>query len=181
MQRPETIVYIACTVDGFIARPDDGIDWLDHDPGSDDYGWAAFREGIDAMVMGRRTMDQVLKMGVEWPYQGLTTAVWSRTLTTAQLPEALQAAGVFAMPGTPAELLAALGERGAKKIWIDGGQTLQTFLAAGLVDTLTVTRIPVLIGAGRSLFGAVPEDVALVHQETIAFGSGVVQSTYRLG
>ncbi len=178
--RPSTVVYIATTVDGCIARPDGGIDWLDHDSLGEDYGWADFRAGIDGLVMGRNTFAAVQAMGVDWPYAGLAVTVWSRTMTDADLPTTLREQGVRARSGSPADLLAELRERGASRVWVDGGATVQAFLAAGLVDTLTLTRLPVLIGAGLPLFGALPADVALAHQATRAFASGVTQSTYEV-
>ncbi len=178
MNRPETAVYIATTVDGFIARSDDRLDWLDHDTGGEDYGWEAFRHSVDALVIGRRTYDQVAGFGIEWPYKGLATVVRSRTLTTEDLPATLRDEGVEVSALPAGELLAELGKRGLKRAWIDGGQVVQAFLAAGLVDTLTVSRIPILIGAGVTLFGALPGDVHLTHVETRSFGSGVVQTTY---
>ena len=78
----------------------------------------------------------------------------------------------------PAALLDELAGRGLKSVWIDGGQTLKAFLAEGLVDTLTVTRIPILIGQGVPLFGDLPKDVLLDHLATLFFESGVVQSSY---
>lgn len=178
MSRPTTHVYIAATLDGFIARADDAIDWLDHDAGSDDYGWAAFRGQLDSIVIGRRSFEKVLGFGVDWPYAGLATTVWSRSFTTADVPADLSEHDVSVSALGPRELLDQLGDRGLQSTWIDGGLTLQSFLAAGLIDHLTVTRMPILIGTGIPLFGAVPADVRLTHVETVAFASGVVQSRY---
>lgn len=178
MKRPETSVYIAATVDGFIARQDDRLDWLEHDAGGEDYGFKAFRETLDALVLGRRTYEQVLGFGGQWPYMGLKTMVWSRTLTTEDIPEPLRDQGVEATARLPHQILGALGERGLEHAWIDGGRTTQAFLAAGLVDVITVSRIPILIGRGVPLFGALPADVRLEHLNSRAFPSGVVQSSY---
>ena len=128
--------------------------------------------------MGRQTYEQVLGFGVDWPYRGLATFVWSRTLTNDDIPAALadETVEVSALP--PAALLDELGGRGLNSVWIDGGQTLQAFLAAGLVEVITVTRIPILIGQGTPLFGALPGDIRLRHLDTQSFQSGVVQSSY---
>ena len=128
--------------------------------------------------MGRQTYEQVLGFDVDWPYQGLATFVWSRTLTNDDIPVALADQRVEASALPPAALLDELAGRGLKSVWIDGGQTLQAFLAEGLVDTLTVTRIPILIGQGVPLFGDLPGDVHLEHLDTEFFDSGVVQSSY---
>jgi dihydrofolate reductase len=178
MKRPKTRVYIAATVDGFIARLDDRIDWLAHETHGDDYGWVPFRESIDTLIIGRRTYEQVLSFGMEWPYKGLTTVVWSRSLSNDDVPKALRAEKVEISALAPEALLNDLGERGLKHAWVDGGRTLQTFLAEGLVDVITVTRIPILIGEGIPLFGALPADLHLEHLSTDTFASSVVQSTY---
>ena len=128
--------------------------------------------------MGRQTYEQVLGFGVDWPYQGLATFVWSRTLTNDDIPAALADERVEASALPPAALLDELAGRGLKSVWIDGGQTLKAFLAEGLVDTLTVTRIPILIGQGVPLFGDLSKDVLLDHLATQFFDSGVVQSSY---
>lgn len=179
MTLPSTIVYIATTLDGFIARPNDAIDWLEHDTKGSDYGWEEFRATIDGFLVGRRTYEQVLGFGVPWPYSGLHTSVWSRTLSQDDVPEALQSEQVRIDASSPADVLAGLGERGATKIWIDGGGTIRAFLGAGLVDELVVTRIPILIGEGIRLFGHGTGDIALEHLTTNSFESGVVQSRYR--
>lgn len=176
--RPETSVYIATTLDGFIARPDDSLDWLEHDAGGEDYGYAGFRETLDTLVLGRRTYETVLGFGVQWPYAGLRTVVWSRTLSSHDIPVELREQGVEASALPPTELLADLGSRGLKHAWIDGGVTIQAFLAAGEIDVISVTRMPILIGAGVPLFGALPADLRLEHLNTTAFQSGVVQSSY---
>jgi dihydrofolate reductase len=174
----KTTIYIASTIDGFIARPDGTIDWLEHDSKGQDYGWAAFRQSIDALVLGRQTYEQVLGFGVDWPYRGLATFVWSRTLTNDDIPPTLADDVVEASGLPPAALLDELAGRGLKNVWIDGGQTLQSFLAEGLVDIITVTRLPILIGRGIPLFGHLPSDVHLKHLDTRFFDSGVVQSSY---
>lgn len=178
MTRPETIIYIAATVDGFIARADGGLDWLEHDAGGEDYGWQAFRQSLDAVVFGRKTYQQVRDFGGPWPYQGLTSVVWSRTLTAAHIPEVLVEQGVEVSSRAPAALLDGLGHRGVKRVWVDGGQTLQAFLAAGLIDSLIVTRLPILIGQGVPLFGALSADARLRHEQTRTWPSGLVQSRY---
>ena len=180
MNRPETSVYIATTLDGFIARPDDELDWLEHDSLGEDYGFQRFKETLDALVLGRRTYEKVLGFGVEWPYAGLKTMVWSRKLIDDDVPAELRDQGVEVSALHPPELLADLGARGLKHAWIDGGAMVQAFLAAGEVDVITISRIPILIGQGLPLFGALPADMRLEHLNTTAFESGVVQSSYAM-
>ena len=173
-------VYIATSLDGFIARDDGSLDWL---PGADgdaaagdgeDYGYQAFIESVDVLMMGRHTFETVLGFG-DWPYGELPVAVLNSG--SVSIPAALTAT-VFALGGTPAQVLRSLQERGFEHVYVDGGQTIQRFLRAGLIDALTITRVPVLLGSGRPLFGALPADVALRHVETTAYASGLVQCRY---
>lgn len=85
------------------------------------------------------------------------------------------------MSGEPTEVVAQLESRGFKHAYIDGGITIQRFLAAGLVDRLVITRVPVLIGAGIPLFGRLPRDIRLHHVETRNYNGGLVQSEYEIG
>ncbi len=85
------------------------------------------------------------------------------------------------MSGEPAEIVAQLGARGFKHAYIDGGITIQRFLASGFIDRLVITRVPVLIGAGIPLFGPVPGDIDLHHVATRSYRNGLVQSEYNIG
>jgi dihydrofolate reductase len=85
------------------------------------------------------------------------------------------------MGGAPADIVRRLEDSGARHLYVDGGITIQRFLAAGLVHRLIITRVPVLIGEGIPLFGAVPHDIRLTHVTTRHFASGLVQSEYRIG
>ena len=174
-------VYIALSVDGFIARPDGTLDWL---PGADgeavgdeDYGYHDFFDSVDVLVMGRKTFEMVLGFG-EWPYAGKRVVVVSTTLdgSSPTLPE-----GVSTHPGPPHALARELEASGARHLYVDGGRTIQSFLHEGLVQELILTRIPILIGEGIPLFGPLDEDVPLTHLSTRAFDSGMVQSHYAVG
>jgi len=169
-------VFIATSLDGFIAREDGGIDWLEvpgGDPG-EDYGFEAFFGSVDALVMGRNTYDVVRTFG-EWPYGAKPVIVL--TSRPLEIPEEL-ADRVETMFGAPAEVVRELGARGMRHLYVDGGKTIQDFLAAGLIQRMTITRIPVLIGRGIPLFGPVPHDIRLQHVETRTYANGLVQSTY---
>jgi dihydrofolate reductase len=80
----------------------------------------------------------------------------------------------------PHEILADLGSRGWTHIYVDGGITITRFLEANLIQRLIITRVPVLIGTGIPLFGALPRDISLQHISTRAYASGLVQSEYRV-
>lgn len=166
-------VFIATSLDGFIARPDDGLDWLPMD-GGEPHGYAEFIATVDAIVMGRRTFE-IVRGFDSWPY-GPTPVI---VLTTR--PAALRAPDGVAcefMSGSPGQIVARLEQRGMKHLYIDGGVTIQRFLAAGLIQRLIITRIPVLLGSGIPLFGPLPHDVRLRHIATRSFPSGPVQSEY---
>lgn len=175
-------VYIAVSVDGYIARADGGLDWLPQpgDPGIDpdeDYGYAPFFAGIDTMVMGRNTFEMVLGFGVDWPYEGKQVVVLSNRPVT--IPPELTGK-VSAMGGTPAEIVSTLASQGVQHVYLDGGVTIQAFLRAGLVDEMIITTIPVLIGGGLPLFGTLESDIRLQHRETRAWPNGMVQSHYEI-
>ncbi|WP_155298878.1 dihydrofolate reductase family protein [Deinococcus kurensis] len=177
-------VFIATSLDGFIARPDGRLDWLPGAapdgvpaPAGEDHGFEAFLAGTEVIVMGRATFGAVRDFR-PWPYAGRRLLVLSRTLTGADVPEALRAE-VTVHPGPPEVLAAELRAQGVGGVYVDGGQTVQAFLRAGLIGELVVTRVPVLLGQGRPLFGALASDVWWDHQGTRAFPSGLVQDRYR--
>src|SRR5687768_6679978 len=175
-ERPRSTVFVGISVDGFMARPDGRFDFLPENP--DDHGFEAFLASVDALVMGRNTFEVVLPFD-PWPY-GKTRIV---VLTTRPLDLSVamaRGAVVEQMSGTPEEIVARLGARGMRHLYVDGGDTIQRFMRAGLIDRLVITRVPVLIGEGISLFGAVSADVRLRHVETRTFPSGLVQSEYTI-
>lgn len=130
---------------------------------------------VDALVLGRNTLDVVLKFP-SWPYGSKPVFV----LRMRALPPVPAGAVVERMAGEPAEIASMLSARGIGHIYVDGGITIQRFLRAGLIQRLVITRVPVLIGTGIPLFGAVPRDVLLNHVATRSFASGLVQSEYEV-
>ncbi len=179
MPRVETVVYIATSLDGFIARPDGGIDWLGDPQEGEDYGWAEFHASIDGVLLGRNTFDTAigfLAAGYPWIYGDLPVAVWSRSQTEAPVgcPKTVR----FTALGE-ADLLEDLAARGQRRVYVDGGLTIQTLLRAGLVDAMVLTRIPVLIGQGIPLFGPLDADQRWHHERTQTWPTGLVKSWYR--
>lgn len=173
-------VYIATSLDGFIARADGGLDWLPGIDGAEtgeDYGYRDFMDSVDCLVMGRNTYAMVLGFGGEWPYGEKPVVVLSSH--PVDIPADL-ANRVARMSGPPGEVVQRLAERGTRHIYVDGGQTIQGFLAAGLIQQLIITRVPVLIGEGIPLFGPLLQDIRLRHIETHAFANGLVQSRYEV-
>lgn len=170
-------VYIATSLDGFIARKDGALDWL---PGSDgvegdeDYGFHAFFATIDCLVMGRNTYEMACKFH-EWPYHGKRVMVLSRQFPLH--PQRL-AEGVEGTAMAPKELLQYVADAGAKQVYVDGGKTIQSFLREHLIQELTITQVPILIGGGMPLFGPLTQDIQLAHVSTSTFANGFVQSKY---
>ncbi len=168
-------VFIGTSLDGFIARRNDDLDFLP-EGGGEPHGYAEFIETVDAIVMGRKTFEKVLTLG-PWPYGD------KRAVVLSSRPVDLSAAGgapVERMAGPPAEIVSQLSARGARNLYVDGGITIQGFLRAGLVQRLIITRVPVLIGDGVPLFGALPRDIRLRHVATRSYPSGLVTSEYQV-
>ncbi len=174
-------VFIATSLDGFIARPDGGIDWLERAnaavPPGEDCGYGAFMATVDALVMGRNSFEKVRSFP-DWPYGDKPVYVLSSSMR--RLPEGTPASVVL-LDAAPAEVVRTAAEAGHRHLYVDGGRTIQAFLAAGLVAEITVTVIPVLLGAGLPLFGALPADVPLRLVSSRAFPFGFVQSRYTVG
>jgi dihydrofolate reductase len=166
-------VFVGTSLDGFLARADGRFDFLGD--GGEPHGYDEFMATVDALVIGRNTFDVVLKFP-SWPYGAKPVFVLSRRA----LPPVPTGAVVERMAGEPAEIAAMLSARGIEHAYVDGGITIQRFLRAGLVQRLVVTRVPVLIGAGIPLFGAVPRDILLKHVATRSYASGLVQSEYEV-
>ena len=170
----KTSVFVGTSVDGFIARRDGALDFLDA-AGGDAHGYEEFIASIDTIVIGRKTFETVLGFGEAWPYGDKRVVI----LSSRPLDLSVVKGGVVEqMSGEPAEIAAKLAASGARHLYVDGGITIQRFLREGLIDRLVVTRVPVLIGEGIPLFGSVPHDVRLRHLGTRSYPSGLVQSEY---
>jgi dihydrofolate reductase len=173
-------VFLGMSVDGFIARLDDDLSFLDG--GSDstapddgeggDFGFAEFVGGIDALLMGRGTYRVIEHVG-EWPYQGKPVHVLSTTLDAGGDPR-------ITVHRSFDEAVAALTDAGYRRVYVDGGRTVHQFLRAGLIADLTLSRVPVLIGTGHTPFGELAADIPLEHVRTQTFRGGMVQTTYRV-
>jgi dihydrofolate reductase len=168
-------VFIGVSVDGFIARRNDELDFLPPG-GGEPHGYNEFIASVDAIVIGRRTYEKVLTLG-PWAYGDKRVVV----LSSKPLDLSVAVGGrVEQMSGTPAEVVAQLEAGGIHHAYIDGGVTVQRFLRAGLIQRLIITRVPVLIGEGIPLFGSLPKDVHLRHVATRSYASGLVQSEYEV-
>lgn len=163
-------VFIATSLDGYIARPDGALDWLRivERPG-EDYGYAEFAATCDALVIGRRTYDTVLGFD-SWPYDGKRVIVMTHRRLAARH-------GEEGFDGSAEELVSRLAAEGTRRLYLDGGAVIRQFLAADLLDDLTISIIPIVLGAGTPLFGGTEH--GLVLEGVAQFDSGLVQLRYR--
>ncbi|WP_297351228.1 dihydrofolate reductase family protein [Paraburkholderia sp.] len=168
-------VFVGTSLDGFIARVDGSLDFLPAG-GGEPHGYDEFMATVDALVIGRNTYETVLGFDA-WPYARKPVFV----LSTRPLAKAPTGALVEHIEGAPADVVSLLERRGVQHIYVDGGITIQAFLRAGLIQHLTVTRVPVLIGTGIPLFGDLLRDIPLTHIATHQYASGLVKSEYQLG
>ncbi len=173
----KNIVFIAKSLDGYIAGKNGELDWLHAipNPTNNDMGYTALMEEIDAIVMGRTTFETVLGFGIEWPYH---KHVFVLSNTLKEVPEELNKK-VSLTNGTPHKILNKIHKEGYFKLYIDGGRTIQDFLKADLIDELRITTIPILLGGGFSLFGDLPKPMELEHIASKVFLNQIVQDCYR--
>lgn len=166
-------VFIATSLDGFIAGPADELDWLEVGEGGEDTFTPFFAE-VGAMLMGRRTYDVVDGMDVDWPY-GQTPVLVPTHRPLDGCPDT-----VTAVSGPIDELVArAKAVAGGKDVYLDGGDLIRQALAAGLVDELAITVIPVVLGAGIPLFAGCARRVSLEQVSARSLGAGMVELVYR--
>lgn len=171
-------VFIGASLDGFISRPDGNIDWLtDPAPGpvraevsssAQAVDWDSFFPVVDHLVMGRGTYEKVLSFDT-WPYADRRVLVVSSTLDDR-----------ITVVRDVDEAVTELAESDAEQVYVDGGKVIQAFLRADLIDEITVSWAPVLIGSGKPLFGDLAADVQIELVASNASASGVVHSTYRV-
>ena len=169
-----TSIFLATSLDGYIARADGRIDWL---PATDDiepHGFEEFFASADALVIGRGTYDTVIGFG-GWGYGKKPVVVLTAKPELVRPPKE---AVCEVMSGEPASIVAHCAERGWEQLYVDGGVTITRFLEAGLIDRMIITRIPILIGSGIPLFGPLTRDIRWKHVRTQVYKGGLVQSEY---
>lgn len=171
-------VFIAVSLDGFIARHDGDISWLlQRDDPEEDHGYTDFIADKDAIVMGRGSYEKVATFD-KWPYDR-PVIVLSKQLAGSRVPEELK--GKLQFSGLdPWKLLEDLAGRNVRRVYVDGGQVIQSFLRDGLIHDMVITTVPVLIGGGKPLFGDLAQDIDLELVCSRTFPSGLVQSSYRI-
>lgn len=171
-------VFMAMSLDGFVAREDHRLDWLmKQKTEGEDHGYDAFMAGVDGLIMGRGSFRNALAFD-EWPYHK-PVIVMSRSLTENDIPVEMREK-VSLTRLNPHGILTSLAERGWARAYVDGGLIVQSFIRAGLIDDMTITLIPILIGKGRRLFGELDSDIDLDLLSSNSFPSGLVQTRYRI-
>ncbi len=174
MSRPKVSVYMGMSLDGYIAGEDHALDWLNIvDAPGEDYGFASFFAGVDTMLIGRNTYDVVLGFP-EWPYAGKRVVVLTGREAAARQNEEFRT-------GPLPALLEELGRTGARHVYADGGRVVSALLNETLVDEMTVSIIPIVLGAGIPLFLSGIQTVRLDLVESRGFPTGLVQVKYRPG
>ena len=170
------LVFIATSLDGYIADKEGGIDWLHSipNPDNDDMGYGEFMSQVDALVMGRKTFEVVCGFDIDWPYQ---KPVFVLSNSLESIPEPYEGKAML-VRGALREILAEIHEKGYHRLYIDGGVTIQSFLKEDLIDEMTLTTIPYVLGGGIALFSDLPKRLVFECVETKRFLGKVVQSRF---
>ncbi|MGB5402973.1 MAG: dihydrofolate reductase family protein [Robiginitalea sp.] len=170
-------VFIAMSLDGYIADKNGGLDWLQAIPNPDnnDMGYVAFTNTIDALVMGRKTFETVCGFDVDWPYN---QPVFVLSKTLKEIPESHQGKA-FLVKGTVTEIIDQIHNKGFSRLYIDGGTTIQNFLKEDLIDELVLSTIPVLLGGGSPLFSKLPDKLKFELIGTKTYLNQITQSHYK--
>jgi dihydrofolate reductase len=167
----KTSIYIAASLDGFIATHDHGLDWLNIVKSEgEDYGYADFMSSVDCLLIGRNTYETVRGFGA-WPYEGKRVLVLTHRPFVPMRDETQ-------VSGSLRSILQKLTERGIQRVYLDGGATARQGLAERVVTDITVSIIPILLGGGISLFGEIGIESRLRHLGAKSFSSGLVQLSY---
>lgn len=180
-------VFIATSLDGFIARENGEVDWL-HTSGNinvdlgdqSDMGMNAFMSTVDCMIMGRKCMDMISSMNLsadQWPYGDIKIVALSNTITKP--PDNLKNK-VEMYSGDILALISKLENAHFKHAYIDGGATIQAFLDLELINEMTITKAPIILGTGIPLFGKTIKDIKLEAAEAEAFPNDFVQIKYKV-
>lgn len=174
---PKNSVFIATSLDGYIAGKNDSLAFLDAIPEINqiDTGYEAFTANIDALVMGRVTFEIVKGFGTEWPYK---KPVFVLSNSLKEVPAEYKDK-VFPISGSLTEVLHKIHEQGYHRLYIDGGKTIQSFLKEDLIDDMVITTIPILIGGGSSLFGELSDQLEFECTKSIVFLDKIAQNHYR--
>lgn len=169
-------VFIATSLDGYIADENGGIDWLHSipNPKNDDMGYNDFMSGVDAIIMGRTTFEIVCGFDIEWPYK-VPVFVLSNTLD--DVPKKYQGKAEV-VKGPLKEILNNIHLKGCTNVYVDGGRTIQSFLSEDLITEITITTIPILLGGGIPLFAKLPKSLKFKCVDSKIYLDQVVQNRF---
>ncbi len=169
-------VFVGTSLDGYIADRNGELGFLETvpNPDKDDLGFVAFMNSIDALLMGRKTLDMVLGFDMPWPY---LKKVFVLSSTMKNVPEHLDGK-VEIVSGTIIDVVKELNQRGFNDLYIDGGKLIQSFLAEDMIDELIVTQIPILLGGGTYLYGILPKHLQFELVKSEVLLKALVQSHY---
>ena len=170
-------VFIATSLDGYIADKNGGIEWLNSvpNPNNDDMGYVEFINEIDGLVMGRTTFETVLGFDLDWPYE---QPVFVLSNKLKEIPESHKGKA-FLVKGTLTEILNQIHEKGFNHLYVDGGTTIRNFLKEDLIDEMVLTTIPVLLGGGSSLFQELPNVLNFDLIGTKTYLNQIAQNHYK--
>jgi dihydrofolate reductase len=170
-------VFIATSIDGYIADKNGGIDWLHSipNPDKDDMGYVEFTNNIDALVMGRTTFETVCGFEIDWPYD---KPVFVLSTTLNEIPESHQD-NAFLIKGTLNEIIEQINKKGYHRLYIDGGTTICNFLKADLIDEMIITTIPIVLGGGSPLFSELPNELKFELIATKTYLNQITQRHYK--
>ncbi len=173
----KNIVFIATSIDGFIADKEGGLSYLEMIPNPDqiDMGYSKLMERVDALVMGRNTYEMVLSFGIDWPY---TKPVYVLSNTLDSVKQGLENK-VEIVNGSLQDILETIHSKGLHSLYIDGGNTIQNFLNEDLINEMILTTIPILLGGGIPLFSNHTKSLEFELVESEVFLDEIVQRTYR--
>ncbi|MFU9001010.1 dihydrofolate reductase family protein [Proteus sp. TSJ240517] len=171
------VVYIATSLDGYIADKQGNIDWLTsiENPKNLDFGFSDFLSEIDVIIMGRTTFETIMGFDIEWPY---VQPVFVLSNTIKELPSSLPS-NVNILSGNVNEIIKRLKDDGYNRVYVDGGKTVQGFINEGFVDELIITRIPILLGEGIPLFIPNDKKIEFTHHKTEVYLDSFVKSHYK--
>jgi dihydrofolate reductase len=176
-QKPKISVYIAISIDGYIARTDHGLDWLEkfnspQDNPTEDYGFKYFLKHVDTLIIGKNTY-QIAARAPIWPYEGKRVIVLSSSLSSVCVDAEIYS-------GDIQQLISTLNSEGVKHIYVDGGKTISQFLNLALIDELTLSIIPVILGSGIPLFNHILQESWCRLVSSQSYSNGLLQLKYGL-
>jgi dihydrofolate reductase len=171
-------IFIACSIDGYIAKKDGNIDWLNNIPNenNNDYGFGEFINRMDGILMGRRTFEKIVEMNLkEWPY---TKPVFVLSSKLSSVSNDMKGK-VEIINDNLENTLSKLKNNGINNIYVDGGKTIQSFLEKDLIDEMIISRISIILGEGIPLFGKINKEIEFVLEKTEYINKYIVMDYYK--